>query len=91
MTNLRLVWIVKLNNESGSEQVDDFTDFNLQDPNGTIYEGTGKLNTVFILSAGQTVLATEIFSFLPRPGVPYTLITHLGVSGRTYDPVQFTF
>lgn len=91
MTNLRLVWIVKLNNESGSEQVDDFNDFNLQDPNGTIYEGTGKLNTVFILSAGQTVLATEIFSFLPRPGVPYTLITRLGVSGRTYDPVQLTF
>jgi hypothetical protein len=90
-TNLSLVWVVKLNNVSGSEQVDTFNDFNLQDPNGTIYTGTGKLNTVFILSAGQTVLATEIFSFLPRPGVPYTLITRLGVSGRTYDPVQFTF
>jgi hypothetical protein len=90
-TNVRMVWVVKLGNESGSEQVDIFNDFNLQDPNGNIYEGTGKLNNVFILSAGQTVLATEIFSFLPRPGVPYTLITRLGVSGRTYDPVQFTF
>jgi hypothetical protein len=90
-TDLRLIWIVKLNNESGAEQVDIFNDFNLQDPNGTIYAGTGKLNTVFILSAGQTMLETEIFSFLPRPGVPYTLITRLGVSGRTFDPVQLSF
>jgi hypothetical protein len=90
-TNLRLVWIVKLNNESGAEQVDNFTDFNLQDPNGNIYEGTGNLNTVFILSAGQIVLETEIFSFLPRPGVSYTLIARLGGSGITFDPVQFTF
>jgi hypothetical protein len=90
-TNLRLVWVVKLNNVSGSEQVDNFNDFNLQDPNGIIYVGTGKLNTVFILSSEQTVLQTEIFSFLPRPGVPYTLITRLGVSGINYDPVQFTF
>ena len=90
-TNLRLVWVVKLNNESGAEQVDNFNDFNLQDPNGNIYEGTGNLNTVFILSAGQIVLETEIFSFLPRPGVSYTLIARLGGSGITYDPVQFTF
>ncbi len=90
-TNVRLVCEVKLNNVSGSEQVDTFSDFNLQDPNGNNYEGTGKLDTVFILSSGQTVLETEIFSFLPHPGVPYTLITRLGVSGRTYDPVQFTF
>ena len=90
-TNLRLVWVVKLNNESGADQVDNFTDFNLQDPNGNIYEGTGNLNTVFILSAGQIVLETEIFSFLPRPGVSYTLIARLGGSGITYDPVQFTF
>jgi hypothetical protein len=90
-TNLRLVWVVKLNNESGSEQVDNFTDFNLQDPNGNIYVGTGNLNTVFILSAGQIVIETEIFSFLPRPGVSYTLIARLGGSGINYDPVQFTF
>jgi hypothetical protein len=90
-TNLRLVWIVKLNNESGTEQVDNFNDFSLQDPNGNIYEGTGNLNTVFILSAGQIVLETEIFSFLPRPGVSYTLIARLGGAGITYDPVQFTF
>jgi hypothetical protein len=90
-TNVRLVWEVKLNNVSGSEQVDTFSDFSLQDSNGNTYEGTGSLNTVFILSAERTVLATEIFSFLPRPGIPYTLITRLGVSGRTYDPVQFTF
>lgn len=91
LTNQRMVWVVKLNNVSGSEQVDTFSDFSLQDPNGNTYEGTGSLNTVFILSAGQIVLATEIFSVLPRPGVPYTLITHLGVSGRSYDPIQFTF
>jgi hypothetical protein len=90
-TNLRLVWVVKLNNVSGTDQVDNFTDFNLQDPNGNVYEGTGNLNTVFILSAGQIVLETEIFSFLPRPGVTYTLIARLGGSGITYDPVQFTF
>src|SRR6266480_5225262 len=90
-TNLRLVWIVKLNNESGADQVDNFNDFNLLDPNGNIYEGTGNLNNVFILSAGQIVLETEIFSFLPRPGVSYTLIARLGGSGITYDPVQFTF
>jgi hypothetical protein len=90
-TNVRLVWIVKLNNVSGSEQVDIFHDFNLQDPIGNIYEGTGKLNTVFILSAGQAMLATEIFSFLPRPDVPYTLIARLGVSGIIFDSVQFTF
>src|SRR6266700_3038195 len=40
-TNLRLVSIVKLNNVSGTEQVDDFSTFNLQDPNGNVYEGTG--------------------------------------------------
>jgi hypothetical protein len=90
-SNLRLVWIVKLNNESGADLVDNFNDFNLQDPNGNIYEGTGNLNTVFILSPGQIVSETEIFSFLPRPGVPYTLIARLGVSGLMYDPVQFTF
>jgi hypothetical protein len=90
-TNLRLVWVVKLNNESGAEQIDNFNDFNLQDPYGNIYEGTGNLNTVFILSAGQIVLETEIFTFLPRPGVPYTLIARLGGAGITYDPVQFTF
>jgi hypothetical protein len=90
-TNVRMVWVVKLNNVSGSEQVDTFNDFNLQDPNGNIYEGAGKLNTVFILSSGQIVLETEIFSFLPRRGVPYTLIARLGVSGSTFDPVQFTF
>ena len=48
-------------------------------------------NTVFILSAGQIVLETEIFSFLPRPGVSYTLIARLGGSGITFDPIQFTF
>jgi hypothetical protein len=90
-TNLRLVWIVKLNNESGAQQVDNFNDFNLQDPNGNIYEGTGELNNVVILSAGQIELETEIFSFLPRPGVSYTLIARLGGSGITFDPVQFTF
>ncbi len=83
--SLRIAW------ESGAEQIDTFADFSLQDPSGNTYEGTGSLNTGFILSAGQIVLETEIFSFLPRPGVAYTLIARLGSSGITYDPVQFTF
>src|SRR6266487_475941 len=90
-TNLRLVVVVKLNNQSGADEVDDFSAFSLQDTNGDLYEGTGKLNNVFILSAGQIVLVTEIYSFLPRPGVSYTLMARLGVSGISYDPVQFTF
>lgn len=90
-TNLRMVWVVKLNNHSGTEQIDNFNDFSLQDPNGNIYEGTGDLNKVFILSAGQIVLETEIFSFLPRPDVSYTLSARLGGAGITYAPVQFTF
>ncbi len=90
-TNLRMIWNVKLKNQSGADQVDDFSAFSLQDTNGDLYEGTGKLNNVFILSAGQIVLVTEIFSFLPRPGVSYTLIARFGVSGVNYDPVQFKF
>lgn len=90
-TNLRMIWIVKLNNHSGAQQVDDFSVFSLQDPSGNTYEGTGSLNTGFILGAGQIELETVIFSFLPRSGVPYTLITRLGVSGITYNPVQITF
>jgi hypothetical protein len=90
-SNLRLVWVVKLNNQSGAEHVDDFSVFRLQDPNGDIYDGTGNLNNVFILGAGQIDLETEIFSYLPRPGVSYTLMARLGVSGITYDPLQFSF
>lgn len=90
-TNLRMIWVVKLNNHSGSEQVDNFAAFSLQDPSGNTYEGTGDLNNVFILSVGQIVLETEIFSFLPRPSVSYTLIARLGSSGITFDTVQFTF
>ena len=90
-TNLRMIWVVKLNNQSGVEQVDTFADFSLHDPSGNTYEGTGSLNNVFILSAGQIELESEIFSFLPRPGVSYTLIARLGSSGITFDPVQFTF
>ena len=33
----------------------------------------------------------QIFSFLPRPGISYTLVARFGVSGITYDPLQFTF
>jgi len=90
-TNLRLVWSVKLFNHSGARQSDYFHDFSLQDISGNTYEGTGDLNTPFSLSAGQIELETEIFSFLPRPGLSYTLIARLGSSGITYDPVQFTF
>jgi hypothetical protein len=35
-TNLRMIWVVKLNNHSGSEQVDNFAAFSLQDPSGNI-------------------------------------------------------
>jgi hypothetical protein len=90
-TNLRTVWTVTLNNQSGAEQIDYFNEFSLQDPLGNTYEGTGELNDDFFLSAGHTVSKTEIFSFLPRPGVSYTLVARFGVSGLTYDPLQFTF
>jgi hypothetical protein len=90
-TNLRTVWSVTLNNESGAQQIDYFIAFSLQDPFGTTYEGTGDLNSDFYLSAGQLVFRTEIFSFLPRPGVSYTLVARFGISGITYDPLQFTF
>ena len=90
-TNLRTVWTVTLNNQSGAQQIDYFAEFSLQDPLGNTYEGTGRLNADFFLSAGQKVYRTEIFSFLPRPGVSYTLIARFGISGLIYDPLQFTF
>jgi hypothetical protein len=90
-TNLRTVWTVTLNNESGAQQIDYFTEFSLQDPLGNTYEGTGELNTDFFLPAGQSAFKSEIFSFLPRPGVSYTLVARLGISGITYDPHQLTF
>ena len=80
-----------MNNQSGAQQIDYFAEFSLQDSMGNMYQGTGSLNTDFFLNAGQTVLQTEIFSFLPRPGVSYTLVARFGVSGLTYDPLQFTF
>ena len=90
-TNLRTVWTVTLNNQSGAEQIDYFNEFSLQDPLGNSYEGTGNLNSDFFLSAGQRASKTEIFSFLPRPGVSYILVARFGISGTTYDPLQFTF
>jgi hypothetical protein len=90
-THLRTVWSVTLHNESGAQQIDYFAQFSLQDPLGNTYQGTGSLNTDFFVPAGQTVLQTEIFTFLPRPGVSYTLVARFGVSGLTYDPLQFTF
>jgi len=90
-THLRTVWSVTLQNQSGAQQIDYFAQFSLQDPIGNTYQGTGSLNTDFFLPAGQTVSRTEIFSFLPRPGVSYTLVARFGVSGITYDPLQFTF
>jgi len=90
-TDHRLITTVTLKNVSGAQQIDYFAEFSLQDPFGTLYEGTGNLNTDFFLDAGQTATKTEIFSFLPHPGTSYTLITRLGISGRTYDPFQLTF
>lgn len=89
--NLRTVWTVTLNNQSGAQQTDYFAEFSLQDSLGNTYEGTGELNADFFLSAGQTVFRTEIFSFLPRPGVSYILVARFGISGLTYDPLQLTF
>ena len=90
-TNLRLIWTITLQNQSGAQQIDYFAQFSLQDPLGNTYEGTGELNTDFFLDAGQHAFKTEIFSFLPRPGVSYILVARFGISGITYDPLQFTF
>lgn len=90
-TNLRTVWTITLQNQSGAQQTDFFAQFSLQDPLGNTYEGTGSLNTDFFLDVGQRAFKTEIFSFLPRPGVSYILVARFGISGITYDPLQFTF
>ena len=89
--NLRLIWTITLQNQSGAQQTDYFAEFSLQDSLGNTYQGTGELSSDFFLSVGQMVFKTEIFSFLPRPGVSYTLVARFGVSGITYDPLQFTF
>jgi len=90
-TNLRTVWKIILQNQSGAQQIDYFSEFSLQDPLGNTYEGTGELNSDFFLPAGQTVSQTEIFSFLPLSGVSYTLVARFGIAGITYDPLQLTF
>ena len=90
-THLRTVWSVTLQNQSGAQQIDYFVQFSLQDSMGNTYQGTGSLNTDFFLNAGHMASKTEIFSFLPRPGISYTLVARFGISGITYDPLQFTF
>jgi len=90
-TNLRTIWNITLNNQSGAQQIDYFTEFSLQDSLGNTYEGTGELNSDFFLRAGQSAFKTEIFSFLPNPGVSYILVARFGISGITYDQLQFTF
>jgi hypothetical protein len=90
-TNLRTIWNITLNNQSGAQQIEYFTEFSLQDPLGNTYEGTGELNSDFFLRAGQSAFKTEIFSFLPRPGVSYTLVARFGIASITYDPLQLTF
>ena len=89
--NLRSIWTITLQNQSGAQQIDYFAQFSLQDPLGNTYQGTGSLNSDFFLSTGQKVFRTEIFSFLPRPGISYTLVARFGISGMIYDPLQFTF
>jgi hypothetical protein len=89
--NLRTVWTIRLENVSGAQQIEYFAEFNLQDPFGNTYVGTGNLNTDFYLDSGQTDVKTEIFSFLPRPGVSYVLSARLGIAGTTFDPLQVTF
>ena len=90
-TDHRLIFGVTLQNVSGAQQIDYFAEVSLQDPFGHTYEGTGNLNSDFFLDAGQTAMKTEIFSFLPRPGVSYTLLARLGITGIAYDPLQVTF
>jgi hypothetical protein len=90
-TNLRVIISVTLQNISGAQQIDYFAEFSLQDPFGNTCKGTGALNTDFILGAGQRGNKSEIFSFLPHPGISYVLIARLGISGITYDPLQLTF
>ncbi len=90
-TNLRTVWTINLKNESGAQQIDYFAEFSLQDPFGHRYAGSGNLNINYFLDAGHTAMKTEIFSFLPSPGVSYTLVTRLGISGIAYNPLQVTF
>jgi hypothetical protein len=90
-TDHRLIFGVTLQNVSGAQEIDYFAEFSLQDPFGNRYDGTGNLNSDYFLDAGQTALKTEIFSFLPRPSVSYTLVARLGISGITYDPLQVTF
>ena len=89
-TKVRTIWKVILYNRSGIQQIDYCTTFNLQDPFGNTYEGTGALTSDFFVDAGQSVIKTEIFSFLPRPGVSYTLVARPGIAGITYDPIQVT-
>jgi len=90
-TNLRTIWTMRLKNVSGTQQIDYFAEFDLQDPFGNTYAGTGNLNTDYFLDAGQTTMKTEIFSFLPRPGVSYTLVAQLGISDIAFDPLQVMF
>ena len=90
-TNRRVISTVTLQNVSGAQQIDYFAEFSLQDPLGNTYEGTGALNSDYFLDAGQTAMKTEIFSFLPRPGVPYVLSARLALSGIVYDPLQLKF
>ncbi len=90
-TKLRTVWTIRLQNASGAQQIDYFAEFSLQDPFGNRYAGTGNLHTDYFLDAGHTAMRTEFFSFLPSPGVSYTLVARLGISGITYDPLQVTF
>lgn len=90
-TNLRTIWTITLNNQSGAQQIDYFGAFDLQDSLGNTYQGTGELQTDFFLRAGQRVFKSEIFSFLPLHGVSYTLVARLGISGISYDPLQLTF
>ena len=51
-TKVRTIWKVILYNRSGIQQIDYFTTFNLQDPFGNTYEGTGALNSDFFVDAG---------------------------------------
>jgi hypothetical protein len=89
-TNHRLIMIVTLQNVSGAQQIDYFVEYRLQDPFGYSYEGTGALNTDFFLGPGQKSNKTEIFSFLPSPGVSYSLIARFGISGLIFDPLPLT-
>jgi hypothetical protein len=68
-----------------------------QDAAGKTYDPSGQLNNEFSLVAGQPLMLTAIYSFLPSPGSTYTLLSSeiwgegFSISGPIYGTTQFIF